>query len=312
MTADRCRDERSMQGMSWHEEDRWLAAGSSAALLMGGKYLSLHAGGIRVLRSWHPGSHRAGRGDLNSMGEGLAEVPVKRCAMHLGMTAHRTPCVVACRWVCKFDDMLHVSCPGPSEVHSTIVEHHVAWFWAWVAQPLLFGIVGTAVNFRKIKASTIPLSVAVIFSGAQPCLSSLCSPPWDFYIPAVPACAITLSKALPRSLDCCRLPSQHLVPPSARALTGADAAGRRWCVCRLAGAHAHGAAQREPRGADAARESLCHARLAAQGDRAGCAGRRTARSHPGERAAPVPNQNPTLCPTSHARPSHMHEPGARP
>jgi hypothetical protein len=50
------------------------------------------------------------------------------------------------------------------------VEHHIAWVWAWVAAPLLFGIVGTAVNFRKIKASTIPLSVAVIFSGApQPC-----------------------------------------------------------------------------------------------------------------------------------------------
>ena len=46
------------------------------------------------------------------------------------------------------------------------MEHRAAWIWAWVAQPLLFGIVGTAANFRKIKPATIPLSVVSILSGA--------------------------------------------------------------------------------------------------------------------------------------------------
>jgi hypothetical protein len=55
--------------------------------------------------------------------------------------------------------------PGPSANHALVVEHHVALFWDWVAQPLLFGIVGTAVDFHKINASTIPKSIAVIFSG---------------------------------------------------------------------------------------------------------------------------------------------------
>lgn len=56
-------------------------------------------------------------------------------------------------------------CAGPNKSFSMIVEHHVAKFWMWVAQPLLFGIVGTAVDFRKIKAATIPRSIVVILSG---------------------------------------------------------------------------------------------------------------------------------------------------
>lgn len=54
---------------------------------------------------------------------------------------------------------------GPNQSFSLIVEHHVAKFWVWIAQPLLFGIVGTAVDFRKIKAATIPRSIVVILSG---------------------------------------------------------------------------------------------------------------------------------------------------
>eukprot|EP00884_Botryococcus_braunii_P019565 jgi/Botrbrau1/6292/Bobra.0339s0003.1 len=54
---------------------------------------------------------------------------------------------------------------GPNKSFGLIVEHHVAKFWAWIAQPLLFGIVGTAVDFRKIKSATIPKSIVVILAG---------------------------------------------------------------------------------------------------------------------------------------------------
>lgn len=54
---------------------------------------------------------------------------------------------------------------GKNPHYGTAVEHHVALFWEWVAEPLLFGLVGTAVDFHYINASTIPKSLLVIISG---------------------------------------------------------------------------------------------------------------------------------------------------
>ena len=51
-------------------------------------------------------------------------------------------------------------------------EQVVGTFWRWVAQPLLFGLIGTGVNFHTIKASTLPKSLIVVLAGAFPVLPS--------------------------------------------------------------------------------------------------------------------------------------------
>lgn len=54
---------------------------------------------------------------------------------------------------------------GPNETFATQVEHQVSAAWAWVAQPLLFGLVGTQVVFSKITPRAVPRALAVIFAG---------------------------------------------------------------------------------------------------------------------------------------------------
>ena len=54
---------------------------------------------------------------------------------------------------------------GPNETHATQVEHQVSAAWTWVAQPLLFGLVGTQVVFSKIPPAAVPRALAVIFAG---------------------------------------------------------------------------------------------------------------------------------------------------
>lgn len=54
---------------------------------------------------------------------------------------------------------------GPHLARS--VEKHVRWFWRFIMCPLLFGLIGTLMNFRVLKAGTIPKSVAIIFAGAS-------------------------------------------------------------------------------------------------------------------------------------------------
>ena len=43
----------------------------------------------------------------------------------------------------------------------------VGAFWRWVAQPLLFGLIGTGVNFHTISAGTLPKSLVVVLAGAR-------------------------------------------------------------------------------------------------------------------------------------------------
>jgi len=54
---------------------------------------------------------------------------------------------------------------GPNETFATQVEHQVSAAWTWVAQPLLFGLVGTQVVFSKIPPAAVPRALAVIFAG---------------------------------------------------------------------------------------------------------------------------------------------------
>ncbi len=56
---------------------------------------------------------------------------------------------------------------GPNEKHSHQVEHVIGIYWRWVAQPLLFGIIGTMMNFRKpgFVFSYIPKALAIIAVG---------------------------------------------------------------------------------------------------------------------------------------------------
>ena len=45
------------------------------------------------------------------------------------------------------------------------VESDLAQCWYWVAQPLLFGVIGASVDFRKIETSSIPKCALVILAG---------------------------------------------------------------------------------------------------------------------------------------------------
>lgn len=44
-------------------------------------------------------------------------------------------------------------------------EHAVAKIWRFVAQPLLFGIIGTVADFRILETASIPKALAVIAMG---------------------------------------------------------------------------------------------------------------------------------------------------
>ncbi len=55
---------------------------------------------------------------------------------------------------------------GPHLARS--VEKHVRWFWRIIMCPLLFGIIGTQMNFNTLPGGTIPKAVAIIFAGASP------------------------------------------------------------------------------------------------------------------------------------------------
>lgn len=46
------------------------------------------------------------------------------------------------------------------------VEHDVAKIWKYVAQPLLFSVIGSSVDFSTIESSTIPKAIGVILIGA--------------------------------------------------------------------------------------------------------------------------------------------------
>jgi NhaP-type Na+/H+ or K+/H+ antiporter len=55
---------------------------------------------------------------------------------------------------------------GPSAHSHHEVEHTIAKLWNYVAQPILFGVIGVSVNFREIDADIIPLGIAVVLIGA--------------------------------------------------------------------------------------------------------------------------------------------------
>ncbi|CAM9392590.1 unnamed protein product, partial [Ectocarpus fasciculatus] len=55
---------------------------------------------------------------------------------------------------------------GPSPHSHHEVEHSIAKLWNYVAQPILFGVIGASVNFREIDADIIPLGIAVVCIGA--------------------------------------------------------------------------------------------------------------------------------------------------
>lgn len=54
---------------------------------------------------------------------------------------------------------------GPLPGAAALTEHHVGLLWTYVASPLLFGLVGTLVDRRKIAGAAIPRSLAVIGAG---------------------------------------------------------------------------------------------------------------------------------------------------
>ena len=51
------------------------------------------------------------------------------------------------------------------EDFSHLVEHDLAVIWSLVCQPLLFGVIGVALDFRIVDASTIPKAIGLILLG---------------------------------------------------------------------------------------------------------------------------------------------------
>lgn len=62
--------------------------------------------------------------------------------------------------------MLSAGEHGPHLARS--VEKHVRWFWRFIMCPLLFGLIGTLMNFRTLPTGVIPKAVAIIFAGKPP------------------------------------------------------------------------------------------------------------------------------------------------
>lgn len=54
---------------------------------------------------------------------------------------------------------------GSSTEYAHETEHDVAFFWRLVAQPLLFGIIGTAADFSILNPASIPRALVVIACG---------------------------------------------------------------------------------------------------------------------------------------------------
>jgi Kef-type K+ transport system membrane component KefB len=54
---------------------------------------------------------------------------------------------------------------GPSNDHAHGVETDLAKLWRFIFQPLLFGVIGTAVSFKDITPSTIPKSIGLLCIG---------------------------------------------------------------------------------------------------------------------------------------------------
>ena len=62
--------------------------------------------------------------------------------------------------------MAVIWCAGETGPHLTrSVEKHIRWFWRFIMCPLLFGLIGTTINFKTLPSSTIPRSVAIIIAG---------------------------------------------------------------------------------------------------------------------------------------------------
>ncbi len=45
------------------------------------------------------------------------------------------------------------------------VERHVRWVWRFLLMPLLFGLIGTSVNFKVLANGTITKAVGIVFAG---------------------------------------------------------------------------------------------------------------------------------------------------
>jgi len=54
---------------------------------------------------------------------------------------------------------------GPCKDYAHEVEHELAQLWSYIAQPLLFGVVGSYLDFRKMEGETIGKAIGIIIVG---------------------------------------------------------------------------------------------------------------------------------------------------
>lgn len=87
----------------------------------------------------------------------------KLCVRKHALNPH-VPIQESCSMCSRFDKMSSAAAESGSQMGRN-VEKQVRWFWRFVMMPLLFGLVGASVNFKKIDPTIIPKSCAIIVAG---------------------------------------------------------------------------------------------------------------------------------------------------
>ena len=78
---------------------------------------------------------------------------------------------------------------APSAEYAHETEHDVAVFWTNVAQPVLFGVIGTAVDFSQLSLAVIPKALLVIVCGVAVRLPLAAAVTWGAGLNARERCA---------------------------------------------------------------------------------------------------------------------------
>ena len=77
---------------------------------------------------------------------------------------HHGPHTFRCNWVWR-KGLPRPLALGPDAHYATDTEHDLEKLWGLFAQPLLFGVIGTAVEFRTMEASVVPKALLVLAVG---------------------------------------------------------------------------------------------------------------------------------------------------
>ena len=95
-----------------------------------------------------------------------------------------------------------------STEHAHMAEADVALFWRYIAQPVLFGIIGTAVDFHVLNPASIPKALAIIAVGVLVRLPVASAVTFGAGLNAKERCALALANIVSTCMPSCALHSQ--------------------------------------------------------------------------------------------------------